>query len=98
MQEVAECRSYPLSREPRPSTLQSLARHIPEKVKRSLAKSTVFEEPMDFDQLDTRVSVTSSGHSVGDASEKFKDNTVPGPSSADSPSDQHGPVISPHIR
>ena len=58
---------------------------IPEKVKRSQSMSTVFEEPMDFDQLGARVPATSSKLSIRDASKKFKeDHTVPGPSSADS--------------
>ncbi|OBS79924.1 hypothetical protein A6R68_21874, partial [Neotoma lepida] len=62
---------------------------IPGKGKRSLTMSTVLEEPMDFDQLGTRVTASSLGHCAGDASEKFKeDDTVPGPSSADSSTDQ----------
>ena len=68
---------------------------IPGKVTRSQSMSTVFEEPMDFDQLGARVPATSSKHGTGDASKKFKeDHTVPRPSSAG----QHGQVISPQIQ
>lgn len=73
--------------------------HRPRKVQRSLDMSTVFEEPMDFDLLGTRVSATSPRHCAGDASEKVnEDDRVPGPSSADSSSDQRGLVISPQFQ
>uniref|UniRef100_A0A8C2LS63 Uncharacterized protein n=1 Tax=Cricetulus griseus TaxID=10029 RepID=A0A8C2LS63_CRIGR len=42
---------------------------------------------------------TSSRHCAGDTSENFNtDDTVPGPSSADSSTDQRGQVSSPHIQ
>ncbi|OBS71825.1 hypothetical protein A6R68_13598, partial [Neotoma lepida] len=57
--------------------------------------STMLEEPTDFDQSGTRVTATSLGHCAGDASEKFKeDDTVPGPTSADSSTDQQFPGLS----
>ncbi|KAM7315927.1 hypothetical protein ACRRTK_025051 [Alexandromys fortis] len=97
--EVPDCRSNPLSREPRPSVLPPATRkrgastsvHRPRKVQRSLDMSTVFEEPMDFDHSGTRVSATSPRHYAWDASEKVnEDDRVPGPSSADSSTDQRG--------
>ncbi|KAM7315934.1 hypothetical protein ACRRTK_025058 [Alexandromys fortis] len=97
--EVPDCRSNPLSREPRPSVLPPATRkrgastsvHRPRKVQRSLDMSTVFEEPMDFDHSGTRVSTTSPRHYAWDASEKVnEDDRVPGPSSADSSTDQRG--------
>uniref|UniRef100_A0A9L6KDQ4 Uncharacterized protein n=1 Tax=Mus musculus TaxID=10090 RepID=A0A9L6KDQ4_MOUSE len=100
---VPEGTSHPLTRDTRPSVLQSATRKrvasssvpIPGKVKRSQSMSTVFEEPMDFAQLGDRVPAASSKNGAGDASHKFKeDHTVPGPSSAG----QHGQVISPHIQ
>ncbi|OBS69107.1 hypothetical protein A6R68_02352 [Neotoma lepida] len=105
-QEVPECRSNPLAKESRPWALQPAIRKrvvfwgpIHGKVKRSLTMSTVLEEPMDFDQSGTRVTATSSGLSVVDASENFEDDdTVPGPFSAGSSTDHRGLVISPHIR
>ena len=100
---VPEGTSHPLTRDTRPSVLQPATRKrvasssvpIPGKVTRSQSMSTVFEEPMDFDQLGDRVPAASSTNGAGDASHKFKeDHTVPGPSSAG----QHGQVISPHIQ
>ncbi|KAM7338369.1 hypothetical protein ACRRTK_001853 [Alexandromys fortis] len=97
--EVPDCRSNPLSREPRPSVLPPATRkrgastsvHRPRKVQRILDMSTVFEEPMDFDHSGTRVSATSPRHYAWDASEKVnEDDRVPGPSSADSSTDQRG--------
>ncbi|XP_038168257.2 mucin-17-like [Arvicola amphibius] len=105
--EVPDCRSNPLSREPRPSALPPATRkrvastsvHRPWKVQRSLDMSTVFKEPMDFDHWSTRVSATSPRTCAGDASEKVnEDDTVPGPSSANSFIDQRGLVISPHFQ
>ncbi|XP_057616584.1 mucin-17-like [Chionomys nivalis] len=105
--EVPDCRSNPLSREPRPSALPPATRkrvastsvHRPGKVQRSLDMSTVFEEPMDFDHSGTRVSVTSPRHCAGDASEKVnEDDRAPGPSPADSSTDQRGLVISPQFQ
>lgn len=105
--EVPDCRSNPLSRKHRPSVLPPATRkrvastsvHRPRKVQRSLDMSTVFEEPMDFDHLGTRVSVTSPRHCAGDASEKVnEDDRVPEPSPADSSTDQRGLVISPHFQ
>ncbi|KAM7315958.1 hypothetical protein ACRRTK_025028 [Alexandromys fortis] len=60
--EVPDCRSNPLSREPRPSVLPPATRkrgastsvHRPRKVQRILDMSTVFEEPTDFDHSGTR--------------------------------------------
>ncbi|XP_041910283.1 mucin-12-like [Arvicola amphibius] len=104
---VPDCRSNPLSREPRPSALPPATRkrvastsvHRPGKVQRRLDMSTVFEEPMDFDHSGTRVSATSPRHCAGDASEKVnEDDTVPGPSSADSSTDRRGLVISPQFQ
>ncbi|MEJ1286525.1 hypothetical protein NN561_017533 [Cricetulus griseus] len=64
---------------------------IPEKVQKSLDTSTVFEQPMDLDQEGNTVPTTSSRHCAGDTSENFNtDDTVPGPSSADSSTDQRG--------
>ncbi|KAM7338492.1 hypothetical protein ACRRTK_001976 [Alexandromys fortis] len=76
--EVPDCRSNPLSREPRPSALPPATRkrgastsvHRPRKVQRNLDMSTVFEEPMDFDHSGARLSATSLRHCAGDASEK----------------------------
>ncbi|OBS64040.1 hypothetical protein A6R68_07421, partial [Neotoma lepida] len=83
LQEVPECRSNPLDKEPRPWALQLAIRKrvvfwgpIHGKVKRSL--TTVLEEPMDFDQSGTRVTATSSGLSVVDASENFEDDDTVG--------------------
>ncbi|XP_031204376.1 uncharacterized protein LOC116075399 [Mastomys coucha] len=103
---VPEGMSNPLTRDTRPSVLQPATRKrvastsvpIPGKVKRSRPMSTGFEEPMDDDQLGTRVPATSTKHSTRDASEKFRDHTVPGPSSADFSVGQRGQVISPHIQ
>ncbi|KAM7315957.1 hypothetical protein ACRRTK_025027 [Alexandromys fortis] len=60
--EVPDCRSNPLSREPRPSVLPPATRkrgastsvHRPRKVQRILDMSTVFEEPTNFDHSGTR--------------------------------------------
>ncbi|XP_031224940.1 uncharacterized protein LOC116089740 isoform X2 [Mastomys coucha] len=96
---VPEGMSKPLTRDTRPSVLQPATRKrvastsvpIPGKVKRSRPRSTGFEEPMEVDQLGTRVPATSTKHSTRDASEKFKeDHTAPGPSSADSSVGQCG--------
>ncbi|XP_057609323.1 mucin-17-like [Chionomys nivalis] len=105
--EVPDCRSNPLSRDPRPSALPPATRkrvastsvHRPGKVQRSLDISTVFEEFMDFDHWSTRVSATSPRPCAGDASEKVnEDDTVPGLSSANSSTDQRGLVISPRFQ
>ena len=105
--EVPDCRSNPLSREPRPSVLPPATRkrvastslHRPGKVQRSLDMSTVFEESMDFDHSGTRLSATSPRHRAGDTGEKVnEDDRVPGPSSADSSTDQRGLVISPQFQ
>ncbi|KAM7338361.1 hypothetical protein ACRRTK_001845 [Alexandromys fortis] len=65
--------------------------HRPRKVQRNLDMSTVFEEPMDIGHSGTRVSTTSPRHYAWDASEKVnEDDRVPGPSSADSSTDQRG--------
>jgi len=58
--------------------------------------STGFEEHVDCDELVSRVPATSTKHSTGENSERFKeDHTVPGPPSADSSTDKLGQVI-PH--
>jgi len=45
--------------------------------------STGFEDHVDFDELVARVPATSTKHSTGENSERFKeDHTVPGPPSA----------------
>lgn len=99
MLEVPECRSNPLNREPKRSTLHPATMPIPGKVKKSLTMSTVFEELMDIDQSSTKATLTTSGHCAGYSSEKFKeDDIVPRPSLADSYTDQCGLVISPHIQ
>ena len=60
--------------------------------------STGFEEHVDYDELVARVPATSTKHSTGENSERFKeDHTVPGPPSADSSTDKLGQVMSPHI-
>lgn len=59
----------------------------------------MFEEPMDFDHSGTRVSATSPRHYAGGVSEKVnEDDRMPGPSSADSSTDQRGRVISPQFQ
>ncbi|OBS59437.1 hypothetical protein A6R68_09438, partial [Neotoma lepida] len=62
LQEVPECRSNPLGKEPRPWALQRAVRKrvvfwgpIHWKVKRSLTMPTVLEEPTDFDQSDVDI-------------------------------------------
>lgn len=105
--DVSDCRSNPLSGEHRPSSLPPATRkrvastsvHRPGKVQRSLDISTVFEEPTDFNHWSTRVSATSPRPCTADASEKVTENdTVPGPSTANSSTDQRGLVISPHFQ
>lgn len=60
--------------------------------------STGFEEHVDFDELVARVPATSTKHSTGEKSERFKeDHTVPGPPSADSSTEKLIQVISSHI-
>ncbi|OBS59368.1 hypothetical protein A6R68_09507 [Neotoma lepida] len=105
-QEVPECTSNPLGKEPRPSALQPATRKrvafwgpIHGKVKRSLTMSTVLEELMVFDQSGTRVTATSSGLSAVDASENFEDDdTVPGTFSAGSSTDHRGLICSKQLQ